>query len=57
MRAGLRHGHSDGWIASILPAPPFLTVLIIMMLACYRLRARRHAPGLTPTVCLKTRVR
>jgi hypothetical protein len=35
----------------------FRTVLINTMLACYRLKARRHAPGLTPTVCLKTRVR
>jgi hypothetical protein len=42
---------------SMLPDPLFLTVLIITMLPCYRLKARRHAPGLTPTVCLKTRVR
>jgi hypothetical protein len=27
------------------------------MLACYRFRARRHVPGLTPTACLKIRVR
>src|SRR6266481_2901892 len=38
---------------SMLPDPLFLTVLIVTMLACYRLKTRRHAPGLTPTVCLK----
>ena len=42
---------------SMLPDPLFWKVLKVTMLACYRLRARRHAPGVTPTVCLKTRVR
>jgi DNA-binding transcriptional LysR family regulator len=52
MRAGLRSGHSDRWTALDVTRSAFLSTL-----ACYRLRSRRQAPGLTPTACLKTRVR
>src|SRR4029077_4031085 len=56
-------GRQDRWTALDATRPAFLTVLVQStnpketLLACYCLKARRHAPGLMPTVRLNSRAK
>jgi hypothetical protein len=57
MRAGLRRGHSDRWLALNVTRSAFLEGPDNCDACLLSPRARRHVPGDTPTLCLKIRVR
>jgi hypothetical protein len=57
MRAGLRRDHSDPWLALNVTRAAFLEGPDNRDACLLSLRARRHVPGDTPTLCLKIRVR